>query len=195
MNGRPSVVSALDLDPCKFGSFEEYTVALSRGLKERGWRSVVAFARPLPGQVMEHFRDSGATIEVFTKGAWRGYIPSLNQILREYRPEIVHFCYFDQFSLTPIMAWLAGAKIIVFTAAVTVPKSFGYPARVKHYLWDRIVLRLLRIRILAVSEHVKQTLVDCYMKRPAEIRPLLNGINTERLPTLRPRKSLSSATN
>ncbi len=182
----PTVVSALDLDPCKFGSIEEYTVELSRALRLRGWRSVLVFARPIPENVLPHFRDSGATIEVYEGKGWRGYIPSLYRILRKHRPKIVHFRYFEQFSLAPVMAWLAGAKIIIFTAAVTVPRPLKVTTKVKLYLWDRIILRLLKVRTIAVSEHVKRTLVDCYQMRPVEIRPLLNGINVKRFAGLSP---------
>ena len=35
-----TVMTILQLDPAKFGSREEYTILLSKALKERGWRSI-----------------------------------------------------------------------------------------------------------------------------------------------------------
>jgi glycosyltransferase involved in cell wall biosynthesis len=175
-----TVVSVLQLDPRKYGSMEEYTVFLSRALRDRGWRSVLVFSRMPPEPVLCHFRDTRAQIETFSVEGKLRYYPSILRILRRFRGEVVHFHFFSPFSLLPLVARLGGARVIVFTEHVLFPQALRRITKMKLYVWNRVVLRLLDVIVLSVSEHIKRTLVNYYEMPPERIQTVLNGINLDR---------------
>lgn len=180
MSTSPTVVSVLYLDPLKFGSVEEFTLFLSQALKKRGWRSVLVFASPLPGPLSSRFDEAGAIIETFSKDSVFKCYKSLMRILWKYRPEVVHFHFFQFFSVLPILASMARPKLLVFTDHVTQPNRLSTVTGLECLIWDRIVLRLLDTKILAVSNHIKKTLVNFYHMTPQRVQVLYNGINLER---------------
>jgi glycosyltransferase involved in cell wall biosynthesis len=180
----PTVLSILYLDPCKYGSMEEYTAFLSRALREHGWRSVLVFSRLPPDDVAPHLADSGATIEVFRSTSPFRLHADLMRILWKYRAEVVHFHFFNHFSLLPIMAWIAGARRVFFTDHVRQPQPIPWSTRFKCRWFDRIVLRLLDTRVMAVSQHIQRTLVDCYQMSEKRVQVLYNGINLTRFTSI-----------
>ena len=182
----PTVVSVLHLDPRKYGSMEEYTVFLSRALRDRGWRSVLVFSKMPPEPVLCHFRDTGAQIETFSVEGRLGYYPSILRVLRRFRGEVVHFHFFGPFSLLPLVARLGGARVIVFTEHVRLPQALRTITKMKLYVWSRVVLRLLDVIVLAVSEHIKRTLVNYYEMPPERIQTVLNGVNLQRFGEVSP---------
>jgi glycosyltransferase involved in cell wall biosynthesis len=180
MSVSPTVMSVLYLDPLKFGSMEEYTVHLSRALRERGWQSVLVFAKPIPEVVSAYFDGVGAVIETFQDGPAFERNKSLIRIIRKYHPAVIHFHFFNQFSILPILASLVRPKLVVFTDHVRQGGGISRITKVKCFLYDRTVLRLLNTKILAVSEHIKRILVNDYQMSPQTIRVLYNGVNLQR---------------
>src|SRR5215472_15409048 len=63
MGERPRVMSVLNLRPRKLGSFEEYTIALSRALTERGGQSILVFKDSPPEALRPQYTDAGAVLE------------------------------------------------------------------------------------------------------------------------------------
>jgi glycosyltransferase involved in cell wall biosynthesis len=175
-----TVASFFDLSPQKLGSFEEYAGALSSALRERGWCSVLAFVRPPPDAVCALFDEAGAVVEVLRTQGRTQQFEDIWRLLRKHRPAIAHFHFFEHFSLLPIVARLAGAKAVFFTDHFRQPQPIRARTRLLCRLWDRVVFPLCRTRVLAVSEHIKRTLVDCYQMRADRVSVLRNGINTRR---------------
>ena len=174
------VLSILFLDPCKFGSMEEYAVCLSRELDRRGWQSVLVFSQPVREPVLSHFAGTNATLLSFHRGGKLGPYRSLFGIQRRFRADVVHLHFFNQFSILPIVFRLAGARIVVFTDHVRQPQPISFRTRVLCRLWDRIVFPLFGTRVLAISEHIKRTLVGCYQMRPERVQVIPNGVNLSR---------------
>src|SRR5690242_13884112 len=58
-----NVMSVLSLSPRKLGSFEEYTITLSRSLARLGGRSVLVFTDPPPSHLLPLYVEAGASIE------------------------------------------------------------------------------------------------------------------------------------
>lgn len=165
---------------------EEYTVYLSRALKERGWQSVLVFSNPLPEAVSSHFDGVGAVIETFQDSPAFQCNKSLMGVLRKYRPTVVHFHFFNHFSMLPILASLVRPKLVAFTDHVRQGGEISRITKLECFLWDRIILRALDTRILAVSEHIKRTLVNDFQMAPERIEVLYNGVNLERFLPLDP---------
>ncbi|HEU5402507.1 MAG TPA: glycosyltransferase family 4 protein [Terriglobales bacterium] len=173
-----TVLSLLDLNPRKYGSLEEYMVRVSDALRLRGCRSILAFPENVPDSLREKFQASGAVLELMpSEGAplYRG----LFRLLRKYRPDIVHFHFYNQFSLLPFLAASARPNAILFTDHSRLPTP-RRSTRAKCFLWDRIVLRQLGVETLAVSAHIKRILENNYAMSPERVRVLLNGVNVSR---------------
>ncbi|HMK30312.1 MAG TPA: glycosyltransferase family 4 protein [Terriglobales bacterium] len=179
MTGSNTVVSLLNLNPRKFGSLEEYLVCLSTALRSQGCRSVLAFPQAVTPELEKQFEQSGVVLERFSLASTFSLYRGLLGILRKYRPAVVHFHFFDQFSLLPLLAALTGCKLVVFTDHCRLPQA-RWRTRLKCKLMDRLVLGPLGVRVIAVSEHVRRTLVDCYSTSPARIRVIRNGVSLQR---------------
>jgi glycosyltransferase involved in cell wall biosynthesis len=180
-----TVLSLLDLNPRKFGSMEEFTLALSQQLRQRGAGSVLAFSHPLEPAIAARFRDSGSIFEVLD---WRWgvrFYRELGRILKAHRPEVAHLHFYDQFSLwsalfLSLFLKIWGVKRIVYTDHCRQPVTFGPLKRLPLKLWNTAVPPLTGTRFIAISEHIKRVLTDCFCMHPGDIRVILNGVNIER---------------
>jgi glycosyltransferase involved in cell wall biosynthesis len=170
----------LYVEPSKFGSMEEFAVCLSRALRDRGWESVLAFSKPVGQCMLPYFTDCGATLTSFRVRERFGYYPDIVKLLRSYKPDIVHFHFFNQFSMLPIVARGLGPKRLIFTDHVRQPVRVGALTRLECRVWDRIVLPLTSARVIAVSEHIKKTLTGFFEMRPSRILVHYNGVNIKR---------------
>lgn len=175
-----SVVSILYLNPRKFGSMEEYTVALSRALHERGARSVLAFSAPVAETIAPRFADSGAEFDVLPHPGAAANSLALWRLLRRQRADLVHFHFVSPFSLLPLVAKAAGVRAVLFTEHTRVPKTLKPALKFALRLWDRLVLAPLGVRLYGVSDHVTRILSTCYAVAPQRIRTLHNGVNLAR---------------
>ena len=186
MSAPPRILSVLYLDPLKFGSMEEFTAHLSRTLTGRGWQSVLIFSNPVPEAVASHFTGTGAVFETFDDGSSFKRNRSLLRLFRKYRPAVIHFHFFNHFSAAPILASLARPKLVVMTDHIRQGGNISAVTKLECFLFDRLILRPLGTRILAVSEHIKKTLVNDYWMPAHRIQVLYNGVNLERYPPLDP---------
>ena len=180
MTDRLRVMSVLNLRPRKLGSFEEYTIALSRVLTEQGSTSILVFKDVPPELLRSQYTDAGAVIEVkpfepFGVESAR----ALRSLLRGHRPDILHLHFVNLLSLDAIAAGLSsGARVVFSEHSSDVPKQ-------------RSALRWLMLR---ASKRAFSTLVDRFIGPsdyvnarlvqegvPArKVRTIHNGVNVER---------------
>jgi len=180
MVSTPSVLSLFDLDPRKVGSMEEYAAFLSQGLRDRGWRSVLVFSHAPSEPILRLFRDAGALCEVCVS---RGTVPSygnLIRILRKYRAEVVHVHFYEYFSILPIVACLTRPRVLVFTDHYRQPQLVSSATKTACLLWDRVLFRLQGTKVIAISQHIKRTLVNNYGMSAGRIQVIYNGVNLHR---------------
>lgn len=114
MNQNLKVMSVFDLSPRKLGSFEEYTIILSRYLTQRGGQSVLVFNQFPPDELRPHFVDAGGILETkpFKPFGWES-ASALNALLSKHRPDIVHFHFVNLLSLDVLAASLRrGIKVV-----------------------------------------------------------------------------------
>ncbi|HEY3297446.1 MAG TPA: glycosyltransferase family 4 protein [Armatimonadota bacterium] len=173
-----AVLSLLDLNPRKYGSLEEYMVRVSDALRQRNCRSIIAFPEEVPANLREKFEGSGAELELMPSEGWPLY-SGLLRLLRKHRPRIVHFHFYNQFSILPLLAATSHPKSILFTDHSRLPVDRP-STRAKCAAWDRIVLGSLGVQTLAVSAHVKRILIQNYGMSPAHVGVLFNGVNVSR---------------
>ncbi len=182
-----TVLSLLDLNPRKYGSLEEYMVRVSGSLRARNCRSVVAFPEEVPSFLRDKFEAAGATIERMASEGPELY-KDLRRLLRQYRPEIVHFHFYNQFSFLPLYSALFHrSATILFTDHSRLPIDRA-STHAKCWLWDRFVLGPLKVKTLGVSGHVKHILEKNYGMAEAHVGVLFNGVNVARFGVPSPQK-------
>ncbi len=180
MGHTPAIVSVFDLEPKKRGSMEDYALHLTRSLKGRGWKSILVFVRGIIPEIYNALGDAGAVVDVIPKGGQPGCYVGLFRILWKYRGDIVHYHFFEHFSLLPILGCLPRPRLQVFTDHFRQPQPIGWLTRSQCVAWDRLIFGTLGVRVLAVSDHVKNTLVDCYGMKPQRITVIPNGVSLGR---------------
>jgi len=173
-------MSVLNLTPRKLGSFEEYTIALSRTLDSQGGRSVLVFNQLPPESLRPQYLEAGAILET------KRFAPfglesarALRALIRRHRPDVVHLHFVDLQSLDVLSAGLIrGPSVALSVHDSDVPKS---QTRLK-----QSTLRATRRffsswvdRFIAPSDYVKSRLVSRGI--PAQkITRIYNGVSLER---------------
>lgn len=175
-----TALQILNLNPCKVGSMEEYMLWMTRRFREQGWKAGLIFEKPPIPKLEKIYLESGAFLDYLPPMKGVALYLKLFELLLKHRPEIVHFHFYSQFSILPIITKLAGVKHIFFTEHIRTPLKFTFIKRLKLRIWDRVVLGGLGVRVLAVSEHIKQVLIQYYEMYPKRIEVVPNGINLER---------------
>ncbi len=173
-------MSVLNLRPRKLGSFEEYTIALSRTLTEQGGQSVIVFKDRPPDSLRPQYLEAGATLET------KPFAPfglesagTLRALLRRHRPDVVHLHFVNLLSLDVVAAALDRGVRVVFS---------------EHYsgtLKERTMLNWWALRarnrafssgadrFIAPSNYVKARLVQEGVHRK-KITTIHNGVNLDK---------------
>jgi glycosyltransferase involved in cell wall biosynthesis len=175
-----TVASVFDLHPAKYGSMEEYAVFLSRALAQRDWQSFLVFSGPPDASVAKDLEAVGAQSTAFARGSKFTVYSDLFRRLRRPQVDILHVHFFEYFSLLPFLLLLRQPKLLVFTDHYRQPQPISVFTKAACYLWDRLLFRFSGTRIVAISEHIQRTLVDCYKMAPERIRVIYNGVNLAR---------------
>ncbi|MGH9601458.1 MAG: glycosyltransferase family 4 protein, partial [Terriglobales bacterium] len=180
MSARPTVLSVMDLNPRKLGSLEEYAAQVSRALHQRGWRSVMAFTHPPPAGIAALFDGTDTAFEVFRRQPARHLYSDVFHLCRKYRPAVVHIHFLEQFSLLALLPRLAGTRLTVFTDHFRQPQPLSLATRISLRLWNLFVPGLAHARIIAISAHIRRTLMENYGVGAGTITTVLNGVNLGR---------------
>jgi glycosyltransferase involved in cell wall biosynthesis len=180
MGERPKVMSVLNLRPRKLGSFEEYTIALSRALTERGGQSILVFKDFPPEALRPQYTDAGAVLETKPFEPFgRESAGSLLALVRRHRPQAIHFHFVNLLSLDVAAAAMSrGVKVVFSEHASAIAK-------------DRTALRWRMLqaskrtfssgvdRIIAPSDYVKARLVQEGVSAKKVIT-IHNGVNLQK---------------
>ncbi|HUI79452.1 MAG TPA: glycosyltransferase family 4 protein [Bryobacteraceae bacterium] len=150
-----TVVSVFGVDPYRIGAGEIYARELSRQLGERGWKSVLCYLAPPPGSVRKFLALPNVSFEVFEdswklnrKSTRRGF-----ELLRQYRPEILHLYFTGFLSLYPWMARIESARQVFFTDQSSRPE--GYVPK-RYPMWRRLLMRGIHYplnKVICVSNY------------------------------------------
>jgi glycosyltransferase involved in cell wall biosynthesis len=118
------VMSVLNLRPRKLGSFEEFTISLSRCLAQQGGQSVLVFKESPPAPLLSHYTDARAILETKPFESFgRKSASALRALVRKHRPHIVHLHFVDLLSLDVLVASLHRNVGVVYSEhASDIPK-------------------------------------------------------------------------
>ena len=175
-----TVLSVLDMNPRKLGSMEEYCAQISRALRQRGWRSVMAFTHLPPAEVTALFDGTDTAFEVFRREPRGALFSDVSALCRKHHPDVVHIHFLEQFSLLALVPRFAGARLTVFTDHFRQPQSLSLTTRLSLRLWNLFVPGLAHLRLIAISEHIRRTLMENYGVGAPDITTVLNGVNVNR---------------
>ncbi len=121
----PAVLSVFDVEPRFIGGTETYARELSAQLADHEWRSILCFATPPSEDVRRFLELPNTSVELvgYLHGLKPRVILRLAQVLRGYRPRIVHFHYTDFLSPYPWLASLLSAEQVFFTDHASRPAN------------------------------------------------------------------------
>jgi len=150
-----TVVSVFGIEPARIGGAEAYARELSIQLGKRGWQSVLCFLKEPPPAVRSYLQLPNVRIDVI-EDSWRPRFRAvlrMQQILRSYRPEILHLHFTGFIGPYPWLARLCGVKRVFFTDHSSHPE--GYVAS-RAPFWKRRLARLINrpmTGVVTVSEY------------------------------------------
>ena len=150
-----TVVSVFGIEPARIGGAEAYARELSIQLGKRGWKSVLCFLKEPPEAVRSYLQLPNVRIEVIEdswRARWRA-AASMRQILRQYRPEILHLHFTGFIGPYPWLAKLCGVERVFFTDHSSHPE--GYVVS-RAPFWKRRLARLINrpmTGVITVSDY------------------------------------------
>lgn len=178
----------MEYQPNKPGVTELYALEMSRALKKEGCRVVLVFASTPCKELKEKYIASGATIETLSKAVSSDYemFTDLKRLIKKYKPHILHTRHRTIFTFLPLFLWLFGAKNIVLHQVTAWElghlKKKNIIKRTLLCLRNKLACWPLT-RIVVISKHVKQCVIESSGTRERKIKLIYNGINLEKYKT------------
>lgn len=175
-----TVLTLIDLNPCKFGTLEEYCLLLSEALAKKGYKSVLGFSKMPPQWLHEKYSAVGAIVEQVNMGGPRtSRLGALREVIRKHNVDILHPTHVPIFSPETILMKRMGVKIIFSDQSSRVPVDRSWlkdkAARAK----NRLVSHWIDM-IIADAEFIKNDLITKVGVPPPKIEVIYNGVNVSR---------------
>jgi glycosyltransferase involved in cell wall biosynthesis len=173
-----------------------HVVLLTAGLGERGYatRLVVGRESEREGNLLDFAAAKGVRCEQID-GLGREIRPiadlrallDLYRLIREYRPTIVHTHTAKAGMLGRVAARLARVPIVVHTYHGHVLRGYFGPLKTAVFRGIEKALNRVSDGVVAVSEAVRDDLVELGVVRPGQVRVIHLGLELERLAATLPR--------
>lgn len=177
-----TVVSVFGHAARRFGASEIFARELSVQLAERGWHSVLCFLEP-PSETMRKFFDlPNVSLEVI-EDCWQvsgRATVRLYQVLRQYRPGILHLYYTGFLSAYPWLARVMGTSQVYFTDQSSQAEGF-LPTRAP--LWKRLTMRVINRPIdgvVSVSKYGYDNFTTRDLLPKERFHIIYNSVDVER---------------
>jgi glycosyltransferase involved in cell wall biosynthesis len=177
-----TVVSVFGHAARRFGASEIFARELSVQLAERGWHSVLCFLEP-PSETMRKFFDlPNVSLEVI-EDCWQlsgKATVRLYEVLRRYRPGILHLYYTGFLSAYPWLARAMGTSLVYFTDQSSQVEGF-VPTRAP--LWKRLTMRVINHPIngvVSVSKYGYDNFTTRDLLPKERFHIIYNSVDVER---------------
>lgn len=177
-----TVVSVFGFDPYRIGAGEMYAREVSQQLAAQGWLSVLCFLKEPPEPVRRFLEAPNVAIEVI-EDSWRLSYPAtvrLFQVLRKYRPRILHLYFTGFLSAYPWIAKLLLVEKIYFTDQGSQAEGF-VPTRAP--LWKRLAMRLINgpiTGVISVSGYGYRNFTTRDLLPKKRFHVIYNSVDVER---------------
>ena len=175
-----TVLTLIDLNPCKFGTMEEYCLLLSEALAKKGYKSVLGFSEMPPQWLHEKYSAVGAMVEQVNMGAPRtSRLEALRRVIRKHNVDILHPTHVPIFSPDTILMKRMGVKVIFSDQSSRVPVDRSWLKEKAARAKNRLVSYWIDT-IIADAEFIKTDLITKVGVTPRKIEVIYNGVNAGR---------------
>ncbi len=200
MSGKPGGIRVVRIfSRLNIGGPAVHVILLTAGLEQKGYRTrlVIGQESPQEGNMLPLATEKGVVCEVIPglgreislvsdfRAFW-----GLYRLLREFRPVIVHTHTAKAGLLGRVAARLAGVPIVVHTFHGHVLRGYFGPLKTAFFRGLEKALALLTNALVAVSETVKQDLVNLGVASADRIRVVPLGLDLDHLAGTLPRGAL-----
>jgi L-malate glycosyltransferase len=177
---RKLVLSICDISPTKFGSFEEFIIALTEKLKGSNFEHMIIFRDQPIKSVEDLLSNSGANIGIF-KPTNSNILNLINiyKIIKENKPEIVHFHFYPVYSILNYLKYFNHVKII-HTDHMGGKEAKTFLKKVLRKIYYFINSKIFDIgidSIVCVSNFVKFKYSKEYGINSTKLLTIYNGVN------------------
>jgi glycosyltransferase involved in cell wall biosynthesis len=176
------VMSIFDVVPKRIGGIETFARELSSQLASAGWRSVLCFRREPAESVRRFLEVPGIAIEAAPEIHdlnWAAY-RRVAQLLRRYRPDVLHLSFVGLVSLYPWLARCCSVRRVFLTDQASRPEGY---ASARSVWWKRAIGRGLTwpvSRVIAVSDCVARFDQALGLVRSGNVARIYNAVDLTR---------------
>jgi len=168
----------------RIGGVEIFVRETASQLRNKGVETIAVFqAEPAPA-VRRFFDIDGLTVASLPDGIdnqW-GKHKVLRALLKQHRPDIVHWQFLHPLGPLPWLSWWYGARQVFFTNQGSCPEGFS-PAQSP--FWKRIIARFICSHLtgmFCVSDYLKGVIVASGRLVESRVHRIYNAVS---LPSLR----------
>jgi len=180
---KKTVLSVCDIAPNRFGSFEEFLVALTEKLNEIGFEHVIVFREKPIKNVEETLLSLGAKIKIIKPSRHSIYnFFKIYGLIKEVRPEIIHFHFYPVYTIVNYLKFLIKIKII-YTDHMGGRKTKTQLKKLLRRIYYHLNSKLFECgvdKIICVSNFVKSKYSKEYGIQSNKLCVIYNGINLNR---------------
>jgi glycosyltransferase involved in cell wall biosynthesis len=179
----PTVVSLFGVKPNRIGGTETFARELSMQLDDRGWNSVLCFESSPPVDVATFLDLPNVSLEVLkhptnfnVAATWR-----LAQILRLYKPDILHLHFVGFIGVYPWLATLLSVRKVFFTDHSSRPAGYE-PMRAA--FWKRRLVRIINYpitKVICVSKFGRRCMQTLDLLPDNRYELVYNGVDLSRV--------------
>lgn len=180
---RLCVLSVCDIYPSRCGSFEEFLISFTEKLSEKKFKHVIVF-REAPIKVVENaLLEKGAEIKVFKPSKSNVYnFICLHGIIKEIKPDIVHFHFYPIYSLLNYLKFFSKI-VIIYTDHMGYRSTNSFLKKMARRCYYYINFKVFDKgidKIICVSNFVKSKYSKEYGINSKKLCVIYNGINIEK---------------
>jgi glycosyltransferase involved in cell wall biosynthesis len=168
----------------RIGGVEIFVRETALQLSKQGVQTIAAFhTEPAPA-VRNFFNIDGLTVRALpdlNEGTWYKN-DGVRALLKQYRPDIVHWQFLDALSPYPWLSWWHGARQVFFTNQSSYVEGYS-PGRIP--FWKRLSARLINwplTGMFCVSDYSKEVSIASGKVAASRIHRIYNAVT---LPCLR----------
>ncbi|AKB33649.1 Glycosyltransferase [Methanosarcina siciliae HI350] len=177
------VLSVCDISPKKCGSFEEFLISITEKLREKEVSHIIIFRSKPIELVEETLLEKGAEIKILkpSKLSILNLVPLYN-IIKESRPQIVHFHFYPIYTVMNYLGYILGIKVI-YTDHMGHKKAHTFLKKMVRRIYYHTGSMFFEFginNIVCVSNFVKDKYRREYGINSKKLCTIYNGINTER---------------
>ncbi len=182
-NYKKRVLSICNISPTKFGSFEEFIVALTEKLKDNNFEHIIIF-REKPIKIVEDsLLNQGAKIEIIKPSKYNvKNFMIFYKVIKKNRPDIVHFHFYPIYTIVNYLSFFFNVRIVYTDhmggkEAKTIFKKTV--RRIYYYVNSKLFSYGIN-QIICVSKFTELKYAKYYGIHPRNLCIIYNGINADR---------------